>query len=120
MAKVGRKKWIPDQKILSLVEEYAGKFLKEEQIAILIGIQPPVFSEKKKEFPELNEALARGRAKIADTLSNKLYEVAITGNVQMLIFLAKSVLGLRENDPQIQENHVVNVFTSKGSHKFES
>lgn len=120
MAKVGRKPWVPDEETYTLVEKYAGRFLKEEQISYLIGINPTTFTEKKKQFPELVERIKKGRAKVAEELTNKLYETAILDkNITMLIFLSKAVLGLRENDPQLAENVTVHVHTSKATEKIQ-
>lgn len=117
--KRGRKPWIPTPETYAQVEGMAGRFLKEEQIATLLGIAPTTFVEKKKEFPELSEAIRRGRAKVAVNISNKIYDVALKGNVTLLIFLAKSVIGLKENDPQVQESVTFNVYTSKGAERLQ-
>lgn len=103
--KRGRKPWIPTPEILQQIEAMASRFLKEEQMAVLVGVSPQTFSEKKKEYAELGEAILKGRAKVAINLSNKIYEQAMAGNTSILIFLAKSVNGLRENDPIVQVNH---------------
>lgn len=117
--KRGRPAWVPTPEILSQVEGMAGRFLKEEQIATLLGLASTTFCEKKKEFPELSEALRRGRAKVAINLSNKIYEQAMAGNTTLLVFLAKSVIGLKENDPQTNETVTFNVFTSKGTERIQ-
>jgi hypothetical protein len=117
--KRGRPAWIPTPEILQQVEAMAGRFLKEEQIATLVGIHPNQFPEKKRNFPELAEAIRRGRAKVAVNISNKVYEVGMKGNPQMLIFLAKAIVGLKENDPTVQESVTFNVFTSKGEERLQ-
>lgn len=117
--KLGRPVWRPTPETLTQIEAYAARFLKEEQIAILIGINPSTFIEKKKDFPELSEAIKKGRAKVAANLSNKLYEQAMQGNTACLIFLAKAVIGLKENDPQVSETVTFNVFTSKGTERLQ-
>lgn len=117
--KPGRKPWIPTPEILSQVEGMAGRFLKEEQIAALIGISNATWFEKKKQFPELSDAIRVGRAKVAVNISNKLYEVALKGNPNLLQFLAKSVVGLKENDPQVQGEVTFNVFTNEGKERLQ-
>jgi hypothetical protein len=117
--KRGRPAWVPTPEILAQVEGMAGRFLKEEQIATLLGMAPTTFCEKKKEFAELSEAIRRGRAKVAVNISNKIYEHAMKGNVTLLMFLGKSVVGLKENDPQTNETVTFNVFTSKGSERIQ-
>lgn len=113
--KGGRPKWEPTEDTLKLIETYAARFLREEQIAVLIGIGASTFIEKKKEFPEIVEAIKKGRAKVAVNISNKLYEAAMKGNIAALIFLGKSVVGLKENDPQTTESFIFHVHTSKGT-----
>lgn len=109
--KKGRKHWKPTPEILAQVEAMAGRFLKEEQIAVLIGISTATWFEKKKHYPELSEAIKSGRAKVAANISNKLYEVAMKGNPNLLQFLAKSVVGLKENEYQVQEvSQNINIF----------
>lgn len=117
--KRGRPAWIPSPEILSQIEGMAGRFLKEEQMASLLGIANTTFVEKKKEFPELSESIKRGRAKVAINISNKLYEQAMAGNTSILIFLAKSVIGLKENEPQIAGTITFNVHTSKGTEQLQ-
>lgn len=117
--KRGRKPWIPTPEILTQIEGMAGRFLKEEQICALLGIGTSTWFDKKKEFPELSDAISRGRAKVAVNISNKLYDVAMKGNPNLLQFLAKSVVGLKENDPITQDVHIINVNTSKGTDHFE-
>lgn len=101
MAKVGRKPWIPTPEILKQIEEYAASYLKEEQIAYCVGIHPNQFYTKKHEFPELTEAIARGRARSASEIGTALRARLMEGNTQITTLLAKSRLGLRENDPQV-------------------
>jgi len=101
---MGRKAWHPTPEILKEVEKYASRYLKEEQIAYLVGCHPTTFSEKKSLHKELREAVNRGRATGAGFVQNKLFEEAAKGNTQVLIFLAKALCGLRENDPSTAVN----------------
>lgn len=118
--KRGRKPWIPTPEILEKIEGYASRFLQEGQIARLVGIAPQQFSTKKQEFPEIAEALEGGRAKAAINITNACYEVGVgKKNPNMLQFLAKSVVGLKENDPQIQETINFNVVVGEDQNKFE-
>lgn len=115
----GRKAWVPTPEMLEDIKKYASRFLKEEDIARTVGISPQTFSEKKKTYPELDEAIKAGRAHSALLLGQKLMEVAIQDkHPTMLIFLAKSIMGLRENDPLVQENYTLNIETSKGKETF--
>ncbi len=119
MAKVGRKKWVPSAEDLENIRKYAANLLKEEDIARVCGIGPSTFTEKKKEFPELIEAIKEGRARAATLIGNKLMKVGITDeHPTMLIFLAKSIMGLRENDPLVGDHYTVSVHGHKGKEDF--
>lgn len=118
--KRGRKPWVPTPEILQQIEGYAGRFLQEQQICTLVGCSETTWYEKKKEFPELAESLRAGKAKSVAHLGNTLFELAITKkNVPTALFLAKSVMGLKENDPQIQETINFNVVVGEERNKFE-
>ena len=53
---------------LSLVESYAKKGFTDKEIAYAMGILPQTFCEKKSEYAEISEVLARGRATINATV----------------------------------------------------
>lgn len=118
--KRGRKPWIPTPEILKQVEGYASRFLQEQQIAALLHISEETWYLKKREYPELTEALRSGKAKAVAHIGNKLFEQSMQkNNVPTLLFLAKSVMGLKENDPQVQETINFNVVVGDKEHKFE-
>ena len=118
--KRGRKPWVPTPEILKQVEGYAGRFMQQQQIADILGISHETWYLKLKEYPELSEALRSGRSKAVAHIGNKLFEVGISkGNVPALLFLAKSIMGLKENDPQVQENITFNVIAGDKENKFE-
>ena len=120
VGKRGREAWVPTPEILKQIEGYAGRFLQEQQIARLVGISPQKFSEKKKIYSELGEAIESGRAKSVAHLGNTLFELAITKkNVPTALFLEKSVMGLKENDPQTQESVTFNVISGSKTSTFE-
>ena len=56
---------------LSLVESYAKKGFTDKEIAYAIGILTQTFCEKKSEYTEISEVLARGRATINATVRAK-------------------------------------------------
>ena len=64
---------------LSLVESYAKKGLTDKEIAYAIGILPQTFCEKKSEYTEISEVLARGRATINATVRAKFLAMALGG-----------------------------------------
>lgn len=103
-AKRGPKKWMPTPEILDQIEAYAARFLKEDDIAYLVGTNPRTWYERKNEVPHISQRVKNGRAKVKANLSHKIYEEAMAGNTACLIFLNKTVCGLRENDPLIHMN----------------
>jgi hypothetical protein len=117
--KRGRKPWVPTPEILQKIEGYAGRFLQEQQIARLVGIHPNDFSTKKKSYPELSEAIEAGRAKAGAIIGDSLFSLVKKQNVPTSLFLAKSVLGLRDTDPMIQENVTLNVYAGDRKDKFD-
>lgn len=102
--KRGPKKWMPTPEILDQIEAYAARFLPEDDIAYLVGTNPRTWYERKNEIPHISQRVKNGRAKVKAKLSNKIFEEAMAGNTACLIFLNKTVCGLRENDPLIHLN----------------
>ena len=67
------------EEFLSLVESYAKKGFTDKEIAYAIGILPQTFCEKKSEYTEISEVLARGRATINATVRAKFLAIALGG-----------------------------------------
>lgn len=70
-------KWPQIQEKLRLVEEMARKGLTEEQISKNLGIARSSLSEYKRQYPELLEALKRGREAIVTEIENALVKRAL-------------------------------------------
>lgn len=64
---------------LSLLESYAKKGFTDKEIAYAIGILPQTFCEKKSEYTEIYEVLARGRAQINAAVRAKFLAMALGG-----------------------------------------
>ncbi|MDE6789440.1 MAG: hypothetical protein K2J47_09000, partial [Ruminococcus sp.] len=64
---------------LSEVESYAKKGFTDKEIATAIGLNPTNFSEKKSEFPELNDVLSRARNSINSLVRAKFLAMALGG-----------------------------------------
>lgn len=107
MAKIGRPAWIPTPAVLKEIEKYASKMLVDADIAYNINVHPSTFSEKKSLYPEIDEAIKKGRASARGFLANAAFETATKGSIPMQIFLSKVHLNWKENDPleQIQINN---------------
>lgn len=79
--RVGRKPKFDytSEDFLSAVETYAKKGFTDKEIAYAIGLSPQKFCEKKGEFSELSEVLARGRATITAAIRAKFVAMAMGG-----------------------------------------
>ena len=89
--KIGRPEYEPTDENRLCVREMARVGIKQARIAECIGV-----SEKtlRKHFRyELDNASAEANTEVA----NKLFELAMGGNVSACIFWAKTRLGWREN-----------------------
>ncbi|MBV8773389.1 MAG: hypothetical protein JO166_13825 [Deltaproteobacteria bacterium] len=93
-SKPGRKPWRPPD--LEQVEALASSGLTYAQIADALGIHAHTLLRKRSQFAALAEALKRGRAKGISAVANKLYELALAGNVVACIFFLKCQGGWRE------------------------
>lgn len=75
---------------LKQVEELAGRGLTYEQIALALGIHVSTLHARKAADSEIFEAIQRGRAKGIESVSNALFENAMSGNVTAQIFFLKN------------------------------
>lgn len=85
---VGRNKRVVDP---LQVETYAQLGCKETEIARLVSIDRDTLRYN------FAEELERGKANLKMSLRRKQVEVALTGNVAMLIWLGKNILGQGDN-----------------------
>lgn len=89
----GRPAWVPDY---IKIEDLARQGLKDHEIAALSGISKQKFSEKKSELSELNEALAKGRAKGTSMASTALWRNIAGGDTQAIKFFLERVSGWKQ------------------------
>ena len=109
-AKRGRKPYTLTAPMLAEVEEMSGKGLSDKEILLNLGISHETFYKHRRENPDFADALARGRAKGARILTNKLWQNATEmavgpkgepvgtpgGNVQAQQFILARRYGWRE------------------------
>jgi hypothetical protein len=93
-SKAGRKPWIPPD--LEQVEALASSGLTYTQMADALGIHLHTLIRKRNQVEVFAEALRRGRAKGISAVANKLWEMALSGNVVAAIFFLKCQAGWRE------------------------
>jgi hypothetical protein len=97
--KRGRPMWAPTPEILKTVEDYAALGVKKEQIAFAINLSPQTYSEKQVQFPEINEAFMRGRAKGVAFAASKLHKLVEALHYPAIQFYLKAQGDWKENDP---------------------
>jgi len=103
--KKGRPKWMPD---LAEVERLAKLGLNNDQIAHALSISPSTLYLHKKEFSEFSEAIARGSAKGNATISNALYEKAIGGDTNAMIFYLRAKGGWIDKATVLEKHSTTN------------
>lgn len=83
------------------VEAAAARGLAEYQIAAQLGVSQDTFTARKRDTPEVEAALARGRARAVGTVENAMFEAASKVNedpryITAAIFWLKAKAGWKE------------------------
>jgi hypothetical protein len=81
---------------IAKVEEFAAQGLSIAQIALRLGICEKTLHTHKLENAEITAAIARGRAKGEDEVSNALFKSAKNGHVEAAKFYLARRCGWRE------------------------
>lgn len=91
------KAWECTPEILAKIEEQAKLGVTEANIARNVGLHPSTFSEKKKNHPEIEEAIKKGGAKgeqlATGALWNMMTDPKSKGHVTAVIFYLKTKHG---------------------------
>ena len=96
------KKWLePDN--LVLLQGWKRNGLTDEQIAQNIGIRRETLCTWKKRFPNINNALKRGREQSNYIIESKLFQTALSGNTTAMIFWLKNNWRDKYNDSQLSK-----------------
>lgn len=88
MAKGKYQEWLEPEK-LTLLQGWAGDGLNDEQISHNMGISPCTLYDWKKKYPEISEAIKKGKEVIDYEIENALVNKALLGDVTAAIFLLK-------------------------------
>lgn len=84
---------------LEQIEKLAAKGLFQYQVAEALNIcRDTWFQAIKEGRTDVSDAYRRGKAKLAPKIMDLLIKKAEKGNVKAMIFIAKSQLGIRDND----------------------
>ena len=94
------KKWLePDN--LVLLQGWKRNGLTDEQIAQNIGIRRETLYAWRKRFPNINNALKRGREQSNYIIESKLFQTALSGNTTAMIFWLKNNWRDKYNDSEL-------------------
>lgn len=85
-----RKPYEITQEIIDECEELATRGLSNLQIITVLRISETTFYNKQKEYPELEEAIKRGRHRGPANVANALYDKAVGGDVNAIKFYLKN------------------------------
>ena len=104
MARIGKPPFEITQEVIDKCKRLAAQGLNYEQIASCIGLHVSTLIEKRKAYPELDEAIKEGRNEGIANVSNALYEKAMSGdNVSMIFFLKNRAPESWRDNPAPQE-----------------
>lgn len=87
---------------ISRVEEYAAQGLSQAEICLCLGISEDTLSRRKADSAAIADAIKTGKAKAASEISNKLYQMAKSGDLGAIIWYEKTRRGL--SDRQVIEH----------------
>jgi hypothetical protein len=93
------------QEMIVKAHEMASHGLTQEQIASCLGMGLSTLYEKKINYPELADAIKRGKDKGINMVANALFENAMNGEKVAQIFYLKARAGWKETN--VSEHHIV-------------
>lgn len=99
--KVGRKEILITDDMIAQAESLAGQGMTTEQIATALGLGVSTIYEKFEKFPELAEAIKKGKAVGIAVVTEKLLEKAMAMDTASIIFYLKCQAGWREQPQQV-------------------
>lgn len=91
------KKWLEPDNLL-LLQGWKRNGVTDEEIAKNIGIRRETLYEWKKRYPNINNALKRGREQSNYAVESVLFRKAISGNTTAMIFWLKNNWRDKYND----------------------
>lgn len=89
-----------DDKMIEQAEKLAGCGLTSLQISEYFGWSRATFYNKQKEYPELLDAIKRGRQKVHAKIGKSLVDQALKGNLTAAIFYLKTKCGWVDPTPR--------------------
>ncbi len=77
------------------LEKYARIGATQQEMSRCLGVSPATL-ERRLQQPKFREALDKGQADLYTSLRTKQVQLALAGNVTMLIWLGKQYLGQKD------------------------
>ena len=102
MAKALYKEWLKPQ-ALQRLEGWKRNGLTDEQIANNIGIRRETLWDWQKKYPNIANALKRGKEDVNFAVENALLRKAMSGNTTAMIFFLKNNWRDKYNDSQLSK-----------------
>lgn len=110
IAKGKSEKWL-DADGLILLQGWARDGLTDEQIAHNIGINTATLYDWKKKYPNISNALKKGKEVVDFAVENALLKKALAGDVTAMIFWLKNRrrdkwrdrYDMRTNEPELRK-----------------
>lgn len=75
---------------LTLLRGYARRGLTDEEIAAKCGVTRSTLSDWKSRFPDISDALKKGKDVVDDEIEQALYNKALSGDCTAMIFWLKN------------------------------
>ena len=102
MAKALYKEWLKPQ-ALQRLEGWKRNGLTDEQIANNIGIRRETLWDWQRKYPNIANALKRGKEDVNFAVVNALLRKALSGNTTAMIFFLKNNWRDKYNDSQLSK-----------------
>lgn len=102
MAKALYKEWLKPQ-ALQRLEGWKRNGLTDEQIANNIGIRRETLWDWQRKYPNIANALKRGKEDVNFAVENALLRKALSGNTTAMIFFLKNNWRDKYNDSQLSK-----------------
>lgn len=84
------------------IQELASLGCAKYEIAIRLGVAENTFAARMRDTPEVIAAYEKGIADLKISIRRAQVKAALGGNISMLIFLGKNILGQSDN-PEVIE-----------------
>jgi len=115
---VGKRPWIPTAEDIEKAESLASRGMDQQDIAHCLGIGVSTYYDKKNSYPELEDAIKRGKAKGIAHVTEKLINNIDIGSVPAQIFYLKARAKWSDNDSgdvNMLKELVVQLIGAKGN-----